>query len=446
VNDEANPPADLGAERQLLGALLAAPQHVDDVTGIVQPEDFYRPGHEAIYRAILLLWSRNDPVDPKLVGDQLRISGDLPRVGGLPYLAEIVSHLLTAANATYYAEIIARCSAQRALVKAGQRITQLATAGDVEDVGEVQARARAELDAAITIRNRDRVEWAHDGIVELIDSLSEPPDVASTPWGDLDQFIGGAAPGRLYVIGARPAVGKTVMAVQWAAHHAERHRKAVLYFSLEMSRREIGARLLAHRAGVDYGSLVTHRINEAEWNRIAGVQGVLSELPLSIIDQSNLRIDDARRIIRGVSRERSLGLVVVDYLQLMTHQDPRLPRQQQVAEFSRSLKLLARELEVPVVACSQLNRASEHRKDRMPGLSDLRESGAVEQDADVVILLHRNVEEPAEAHDMRVGVAKNRYGPIAEIRMIFQGHYQQIGQTAWRNQDVLDTAPAHTVG
>ena len=446
MNDEASPPADLGAERQLLGALLAAPQHVDEVTAIVQPEDFYRPGHESIYRAILLLWSRNDPVDPKLVGDQLRISGDLPRVGGLPYLAEIVSHLLTAANATYYAEIIARCSAQRALVRAGQRISQLATAGDVEDVGEVQARARAELDAAITVRDRDRVEWAHDGIVELIDSLSEPPDVASTPWGDLDRFVGGSSPGQLYVIGARPAVGKTVMGVQWAAHHAERHQRAVIYFSLEMSRRQIGTRLLAHRAKVDYGSLVQHRLSEAEWDKISSVQGVLADMPLSIVDRPNMRIDDIRRIARNTSRERPLGLIVVDYLQLMTHSDPRLPRQQQVAEFSRSLKLLARELEVAVVACSQLNRASEYRKDRMPGLSDLRESGAVEQDSDVVILLHRKTEDPVEAHDLSVGIAKNRYGPTAQIRMIFQGQFQQIGQTAWRNQDVLDTAPPNRVG
>ena len=441
MNDEANPPADLGAERQVLGALLAAPQHIDEVSGIVRPEDFDRPGHEAIYRAILLLWSRSDPVDAKLVGDQLRISGDLARVGGLPYLAEVVSHLLTAANASYYAEIIARCSAQRALLRAGQRISQLAGADDVDDVGEVQARARAELDAAITVRDRDRVEWAHDGIVELIDSLSEPPNVASTPWGDLDRFIGGSAPGRLYVIGARPAVGKTVMGVQWAAYHAERHQRAVIYFSFEMSRREIGTRLLAHRAKVDYGSLVQHRLNEAEWNKIAAVQGVLADMPLSIIDRPNMRIDDIRRIVRGTSRERPLGLIVVDYLQLMTHQDPRLPRHQQVAEFSRSLKLLARELEIPVVACSQLNRSSEYRKDRMPGLSDLRESGAVEQDSDVVILLHRNTEDPVESHDMSVAIAKNRYGPTTQIRMVFQGHFQQISQTALRNQDVLDSVP-----
>lgn len=441
MNDEASPPSDLGAEKQVLGALLAAPHHIDDVSGIIRPEDFYRPGHESIYRAIMLLWGRNEPVDPKLVGDQLRISGELARVGGLPYLADLVAHLLTAANVTYYAEIVARCSAQRALSRAGQRITQLATAADVDDVSEVQARARTELDAAIIVRDRDRVEWAHDGIVELIDSLSEPPAVTTTPWGDLDRIITGAAPGRLYVIGARPAVGKTVMAVQWAAHHAERHDRAVLYFSLEMSRHEIGTRLLAHRARVDYGSLVQHHLSEAEWGRIAGVQGVLAELPLSIVDRPNMRIDDIRRMARTVSRVRPVGLIAVDYLQLMTHQDPRLPRQQQVAEFSRSLKLLARELEVPVVACSQLNRASEYRKDRMPGLSDLRESGAVEQDSDVVILLHRNTEEPAEAHDLSVAVAKNRYGPTTQIRMVFQGHYQQISQTAWRNQDVLDTVP-----
>jgi replicative DNA helicase len=232
------------------------------------------------------------------------------------------------------------------------------------------------------------------------------------------------------------------MAAQWAAYHAARHQRAVLYFTLEMSRREIDIRLISQRAKVNYASLVTHHLSDHDWQKIASAQGELSELPLSIVDKPNMRIDDIRRMARTVAKDRRLGMVVVDYLQLMSHPDHKMPRHQQVAEFSRSLKLLSRELEIPVIACSQLNRASEHRRSGMPGLSDLRESGAVEQDSDVVILLHRNTEEPDKAHDLFVGVAKNRHGPPGGVRMQFQGHFQRIEQNAWRPADVLDTMPS----
>jgi replicative DNA helicase len=419
-----------------------APGQIDAVSEIIQPEDFYRPSHEAIWRAVVAQQDAGEPVDPKLVGERLRVSGELQRAGGLPYIAELVGQLLTASNATFYAEIVARCSAQRALLRAGQHIQQLATAGDVDDVGEVQARARQALDAAIVDRNRDPIVWAHQSIIDTLAALEDPPEAMSSPWPDLDQFISGAAPGRLYVIGARPSVGKTVMAAQWAAYHAARHQKAVLYFTLEMSRREIDIRLISQRAKVNYASLVTHHLTDHDWQKIASAQGELAELPLSIVDKPNMRIDDIRRMARTVAKDRQLGMVCVDYLQLMSHPDHKMPRHQQVAEFSRSLKLLSRELEIPVLACSQLNRASEHRRSGMPGLSDLRESGAVEQDSDVVILLHRNTEEPDKAHDLFMGVAKNRHGPPGGVRMQFQGHFQRIEQTAWRPADVLDTMPS----
>lgn len=437
------PPQDVGAERQLLAALLVRPEGVDEVSEIIGPGDFYRPAHETIYEAILSLRNDNEPVDPKLVGERLRISGELNKIGGLPYIASLVHDLLTATNAEHYAQIIRRTSAQRALAVAGNRIVQMAEAEDVDDIEEIQARAKQELDVAVETRQVDKILWAHDGIIDTLSTLEDPPDLWSSPWGDLDQFIGGTGPGRLYVIGARPSVGKTVLGLQWAAHHAARHQRAVIYFTLEMSARELNVRLLSSAAKVNYASLVAHHLTDDDWNKISRVQGQLSEIPLSIVDRPNMRIEDIRRMARSVAKNRPLGMIAVDYLQLMTHTDFRMPRHQQVAEFSRSLKLLSRELEIPVVAMSQLNRASEHRASRMPGLTDLRESGAVEQDSDVVILLHRNTEEPDKAHDLFVGVAKNRFGPPGGVRMLFQGHYQRIEQTVWRPSDVLDnTAPA----
>jgi replicative DNA helicase len=439
--DNDGPPQDLGAERQLLGALLAAPGSIDQVTELVDAGDFYRPAHETVYAAILAQHAAGEPVDPKLIGERLRVAGELQRVGGLPFLHSLIQNLLTASNVSYYAEIVARCSAQRALLRAGQRITQLASAEDVDDMGDLQARARQELDTAVNRRSRDEIVWAHESMVDTIEVLSDPPEVWSSPWSDLDQYIGGAAPGRLYVIGARPAVGKTVLGLQWAAWHAAKHDQAVLYFTLEMSRREIDLRLLAQTARVDYSSLNAHHLTEQDWERVASVQGKLAALPLSVVDRPNMRIDDIRRVARTVAKSRRLGMIAVDYLQLMAHPDLRMPRQQQVADFSRSLKLLSRELGIPVVAMSQLNRASEHRRSGMPGMSDLRESGAVEQDSDVVILLHRNTEEPEKAHDLSALVAKNRFGPPGGLRLRFQGHFQRIEQTAWRPTDVLDSMP-----
>lgn len=440
VNDA--PPSDLGAERQMLGAMLVNPASIDAVTEIARPEDCYRPGHEAIFRAILALRDAGDPVDPKLVGDRLRIEGELQRAGGLPYLAELVSNLLTSVNAAYYAEIVVRCSAQRALLQAGQRIAQLASAGDVDDVGELQARARREVESAITARSRDEVMWAHESVNRTLSGLEDPPERVSTPWGDLDHLIGGTSPGRLYVIGARPSVGKTVLALQWAAHHAAISGTAGLFFTLEMSRREIDMRLISSAAKVPYGSLQDHELSDRDWQRISSAQGKLASLPLSVVDRANMRIDDIRRIARNVARQRPLGMICVDYLQLLLHDDPRQNRSVQVGDFSRSLKLLAKELEIPVLACTQLNRASEHRSSRLPNMSDIRESGAVEQDADVIVLLHRNVEDPEKAHDLTVAVAKNRFGPPGQIRMQFHGHHQRVEQTAWRPSDVLDTAAA----
>jgi len=425
-----DPPADIAAEQQLIGALLLSPDCVDEVTDIVTPGDCYRMAHELIFRAVLDQREAGEPVDMMLISERLRTAGELKRVGGASYLADLTINLITASSASYYAAIVARCASQRALMRAAQRIMQMATAEDIGEISDVQARARQEVDEAIFSRSRDQVVWLGDALRDTLEVLSSPPDLLNTRWSDLDQIIGGVAPGRLYVIGARPSVGKTAMALQWAKHHAQVHGQAALFFTLEMARREIMIRLLSQGARVGYSDLERHAISESDWTAIEKEYGALLKLPLMVVDRPHVRIGDIRRISRSVARTWPLGMIVVDYLQLMGHHDSRLPRNQQVAEFSRSLKLLARELEVPVVALSQLNRASENRTSRMPGLHDLRDSGAVEQDADVVILLNRDTEEMDRRYDLLVNVAKNRYGPPGQIHMRFDGHYQRIEQGA----------------
>lgn len=430
------PPCDIGAERQLLGAALIAPSVIDELTDVIRPADFYRPAHETIWQAILDQHNDTEPVDAKLIGERLRVAAELNMVGGLPYLHGLISDVLTATNATWYARIVSRCAQQRKLIEAGQRIIQWAEASDLEDVEMVHVKAREELEAAAEARSSDDVIWAHESVLETFEALAEPRAGKSSPWSDLDDILSGFSPGRLYVIGARPGVGKTVFGLDVAKHHAMEHGEAVAYFTLEMSRREIDARLLSSTAKVDFTHIERHQLTDHDHDRISSIHGDLAAMPLTVIDKSNQTVHDIRRIARNISKTRKLGMIVVDYLQLMSHTNSRLERREVVADISRSLKLLSRELNIAVVAMSQLNRSSETRRGQTPMLHDLRESGSVEQDADVVILLHREVEGEHQ-NVMNVGVAKNRHGMTDSLKMDFQGQYQRIMQTAWTPSSVL---------
>lgn len=435
------PPSDIGAERQLLGASMHDPRVIDDIADHLDPADFYRPAHETIWRAILAQHNADEPVDAKLVGDRLKTTGDLGRVGGLPYLADLLSETLTSANAGHYAAIVARYAGQRRLVLAGQRITQLAHSADADDLGETQERARVELDQALNGgATRETVAWVGDHIDDTLTSLESDAELIGTGWSDLDGVIGGLAEGRLYVVGARPGVGKTVFAVQSALHHARRHRRAVVMATLEMSRQEIDMRLISQMARIDFDRIERRQLTDDDWSRIARIRGEIAELPLAVRDGAAAKLTDIRRYARSAARRCDLGLVIVDYLQLMQSPPGQRPRHEVVGEFSRGLKLLARELDVPVMAMSQLNRASEGRHDKTPNLADLRESGAVEQDSDVVMLLHRDQHDPEANAKLHVGVAKNRHGRVGAFTMQFEGRYQRIVQRAWTPHDVLEGA------
>lgn len=428
---------DVGAEKQVLGSVLLKPDQMVDVAAVLHAGDFYRPAHETIWRACVSQQEASEPVDPKLVAERLKGDGDLGRVGGAPYLFDLVNGCLTPANATHYAEIVARYAGLRRIVDAGSRITQMAAGAAGADLEEVRERSRSFIESATDTRRR-MGGWAYEQIPETLYTLeSEPARLLPTPWPGLDDHVGGWAPGRLYTVGARPGVGKTVVGVQAAVDMARRGMAAA-YVTLEMSAEEIHMRMISQIARVPYTRLERREMHEHDWGNVQAASGRLSELAVHVLDSAHVRPVDVWHHARTLARRRPLGLLVVDYLQLMSSPDTRRARHEVVADFSRQLKVMARDLGVPVLACSQLNRASEGRRDRRPNLSDLRETGAIEQDSDVVVLLHRDTTDDVHQEDMELIVAKNRHGSTGTVRARFYGRYQQVEQVAWTPHDVLD--------
>lgn len=416
------------AERHVLGSLMHSRAAIEDCAALLDPGDFHAPKHEIIYATILAMTTRGDGVDPMTVAAELTRTGQLATIGGPLYLADLYAAPATSSNAAYYARIVRNQAVLRRLHAAGTRITQLAAASE-GDVDELVEHARTEVDAVS--RATAETGWVGTDLDETLDALERPTPTVHTPWPDLDHLIGGWAPGRLYVVGARPAIGKTLVALN--AAEAIARTAPVALNTLEMSRSEIHHRLLANLASVPMDHLDRHALTEHDWSRIAAKRAEIGGLLLSIDDRSAVTATDVVSHARTVARRHDgrLGAVIVDYLQLM--QAPTrtrgVSREQEVAGFSRRLKVLARELSCPVIALSQLNRGSESRTDRRPTMADLRESGALEQDADVVLLLH--VEEDAP-DVLQMAVAKNRHGPTGAIELERQGALARITPKQWR--------------
>ncbi|NDL61131.1 replicative DNA helicase [Phytoactinopolyspora mesophila] len=428
------PPQDVAAEQSVLGAMLLSKDAIADVVEVLRGVDFYRPAHEVVYEAILDLYGRGEPADAVMVAAVLQKSGDLGRIGGAPYLHTLVSSVPSAANAGYYANIVRERAILRRLVEAGTRITQMGYGGD-GDADDIVDRAQAEV-YAVTDRRAsedyaplsDIMEGALDEI-EAIGSRGGEMVGVPTGFADVDSLTNGLHPGQMIILAARPAVGKSTLGLDIARAASIKHQLTSVIFSLEMSRNEITMRLLSAEAKVPLHHMRAGQMTDDDWNRIARSTGEVSSAPLFIDDSPNMTMMEIRAKCRRLKQRNNLRLVIVDYLQLMTSGKKVESRQQEVSEFSRSLKLLAKELEVPVVAICQLNRGPEQRTDKKPMLSDLRESGSLEQDADMVMLLHR--EDAYEKESPRAGeadfiVAKHRNGPTATITVAFQGHYSRF--------------------
>ena len=430
------PPQDIDAEQSVLGGMLLSKDAIADVIEVLKAHDFYRPAHEIIYNTILDLYARGEPADPITVAAELVKRGELNRVGGAAYLHSLVSMVPTAANAEYYAEIVHERAILRRLVEAGTRITQMGYAAD-GDVDEIVNSAQAEIYAVTEQRTSEDyaplseiMEGALDEI-EAIGSRSGQMSGVPTGFTDLDSLTNGLHPGQMIVVAARPAMGKSTLALDFARACSIKHGMPSVIFSLEMSRNEIAMRLLSAEARVALHHMRSGTMTDDDWTRLARRMPEVTAAPLYIDDSPNLTMMEVRAKCRRLKQRNDLRMVVIDYLQLMQSGSSRRPesRQQEVSEMSRNLKLLAKELEVPVVALSQLNRGPEQRTDKKPMISDLRESGSIEQDADVVILLHR--EDAYEKESPRAGeadliVAKHRNGPTATITVAFQGHYSRF--------------------
>lgn len=425
------PPSDLAAEQAVLGAMMLSHQTIDPVCEIVTSADFYRPGHATLFAAITAAYAMDEPTDIVALGTQLLGRGELARIGGPGYLHDLIATVPTAANAGWYARTVADLARRRRLADAAIRIATLA--GDMErSVSSVAEAAEAEVFAATA--NRQTSEPA--SMSEVLDAAMEraldesgQQRGISTGLGALDDAIGGLKPGQLVIVGGRPGAGKSVLACDMARAAAVWHSVPTLLFSLEMSRAEVGARILAAMCTVDLRHLLNGTLRGDQRQHLQSRTTELRDSPLTVDDTAQLDVATIKATARRTKSRKGLGLIIVDYLQLIAPSGRRDSRVQEVAELSTGLKGLARELEVPVVAAAQLNRASEIRSDRRPQLSDLRESGQIEADADVVILLHRpdqNDRNSDRAGLVDLILAKNRHGPQDVVTAVAQLEYARF--------------------
>ena len=433
---ERTPPQDVIAEQSVLGGMLLSKDAISDVVEILRERDFYRPAHELIYDAIVDLYGRGEPADPVTVSAELTKRGDLVRAGGAPYLHTLISSVPTAANAGYYAKIIRERAIMRRLVEAGTKIVQLGYT-DEGEVDDAVDQAQAEVYAVTERReSEDYVQLsellpaAYDEIEKISSGVAG--EGVKTGFKDLDALTNGFHPGNMIVLAARPAVGKSTLGLDIARYASIHKRETSVIFSLEMSRSEITMRMLSAEARVPLNNIRSGQLGEEEWAKMARRMGEISDAPLFIDDSPNLSLMEIRAKSRRLKQRHDLKLIVIDYLQLMTSGKQVENRQQEVSEFSRQLKLLAKELNVPVVAISQLNRSPEQRSDKKPMLSDLRESGSIEQDADVVILLHREdlYDSQNRSGEADLIVAKHRNGPTRTITVSAQLHLARFTDMA----------------
>jgi replicative DNA helicase len=426
------PPHDLDAEESVLGSMMLSPEAIADVIEILEPDDFYRLAHRRIYEALLGIYAKGEPVDAITAVDELRRLNFLQDVGGPLQIHELVERVPTPASAAYYARIISEHAVLRRMIHAASEIMELAysipddpqRAADHAETLIYKVSRRHDKEEIVPVRT-----LVDQAMIDLENIQQRESAYAGTPTGfrDLDQLLSGLQKGNLIVVAARPGVGKSSFVTNLARNVAVDARVGVAMFSLEMSRWEIGMRLLCGDARVPWDRVRAGRVGPEDWSRIVEAAETLHDAPLFIVDAGDVNIVDIRAKARRMRQSDNLGLVIVDYLQLMSHPGRVENRQQEIAEISRSLKLLAKELEIPVIAVSQLNRQVENRSDKRPQLSDLRESGAIEQDSDIVMFIHRDdSDDPDRRGTADLIVAKHRNGPTDTVRLTFLPNLTQF--------------------
>jgi replicative DNA helicase len=432
------PPHNLEAEESVLGAMLLSSDAAAAAMEVVNAEDFYKPAHGHVFTAILALFERGEPVDAVTVSDELRRSGLLEAVGDPALLVSLQTNTPSIANVTYYARIVEEHALLRRLVGVAGEIAEIGFSVP-EDVGAAVDEAETLVFNVAQRRTTETIAELKDLLEPTLERIEELAQRRQTVTGtatgyvDLDHILAGLQPSSLTIVGARPAMGKTSFALGMVAHVGINLRRPALLFSLEMGHLELTQRILSSEARINAQHVRTgQQLSQSDWGKLGSAITRLSDARIFIDDNPNLTVMDIRARARRLrQKEGDLGLVVVDYLQLMTGRARAENRQVEVAEISRGLKILARELGAPVVALSQLSRNLEARQDKRPMLSDLRESGSLEQDADVVLFIYReeqyDPDVPIERRgDAEIIVAKHRNGPTGSAHLLFQSQYARF--------------------
>jgi replicative DNA helicase len=433
------PPHNLDAEASLLGAMLLSRDAIADAIEIVTAEHFYKPAHAHIFEAVVSLYGAGEPADPVTVAEELSRAGLLEPIGGAGLLVSLQASTPAISSAGKYARIVFEHAVLRRLIGVAGEIAEIGYSRP-DDVTKAVDNAESLVYDVAQGRVSDTLAEIRDLLdlnLDRLEQLYERGDtITGTPSGytDLDELTSGLQPNALVIVGARPAMGKTSFALGMAAHAAIEAGRPVLLFSLEMSQLELSQRLLCQESRVDAKNVRDGKLTEADWKKISHGVGRLAEAPIWIDDNPNLTIMEIRAKARRLkSKVGDLGLIIIDYLQLMSGRSSAENRQVEVSEISRGLKILARELEVPVIALSQLSRGLEARQDKRPMLADLRESGSIEQDADVVMFIYRDEVYHPDTSDLgtaEIIVAKHRNGPTGSIRLAFLPHYTRFANMA----------------
>jgi replicative DNA helicase len=427
------PPHSLEAEESVLGSMLLSQEAIADVSEILTAQDFYKESHAIIYDTSLSLFASGEPVDPVTVGESLRAQGNLEKVGDRSYILNLMSSVPTPANARYYAEVVSRLAIYRRLIAAASRVAAVGYSAP-EDLADALDEAE---DAVFKVGQRQRRESIKP-IKELMENTFEDLEKIAegtmetgvlTGFTDLDELTMGLQPSDLIVVAARPSMGKTSLALNIADHVAVEERIPVAIFSLEMSASELTKRMLCSRARVNSQKLKSSFKDDDVWQRLSDAAGELTSASIFIDDNADIGIMELRAKIRRLKTQHDIGLVIIDYIQLMASDRRQENRVQEIASISRGLKVIGRDFGIPVIAVSQLSREPE-KHNREPILSDLRESGAIEQDADLIVFIHREEVRDQDNEDVRgrasVKVAKHRNGPIGPVKLTFQAQFARF--------------------
>ncbi len=423
------PPQSIDAEMSILGAILIDDEVLANVSEGLKPYDFYDKRHEQIYDAMFRLFERHKPVDLLTLSDELSKRGELEIIGGSTYLTELTNYVPTAAHAEAYADIISQKAVRRRLIKASTDIAEIGY-DEERNVQEILEAAEANLFAVSDAESKQELISLEQILTESFDRIEELHREkgklrgVTTGWRDLDNMTAGLQRSDLIILAARPAMGKSTLVSNLAYSVASREKQAALFFSLEMSKEQLVDRMLAETAGVDAWNIRTGNLSDSDFEKLSNAMGEMAETPIYIDDTPGLSVLEMRTKARRVAHTMPLGVIIVDYLQLMrgsakSYSDNRV---QEVSEISRGLKLIARELNVPVIALSQLSRSVESRNPQIPQLADLRESGSIEQDADIVMFIYREDyynPETDRQHITDLIIAKHRNGPTGRVELYF---------------------------